>query len=89
MVEGNGWSRTAILNRPSALNALNTSMVCSSVPPSLLSSSFAHFSFYLLLLFLVLVLVWFSQVAKLTKLYRSWEDNTDVGFVVIKVNTSI
>ncbi|KAL1329503.1 hypothetical protein HN51_046621 [Arachis hypogaea] len=49
VVEGNGYSRMAILNRPTALNALNTSMV-----------------------------------ATLTKLYRAWEDNPDVGFVTIK-----
>ncbi|XP_061375816.1 3-hydroxyisobutyryl-CoA hydrolase-like protein 1, mitochondrial [Gastrolobium bilobum] len=49
LVEGNGCSRIAILNRPSALNALNTTMVNT-----------------------------------LHKLYRSWEDNPDVGFVMMK-----
>ncbi|XP_021683310.2 3-hydroxyisobutyryl-CoA hydrolase-like protein 1, mitochondrial isoform X3 [Hevea brasiliensis] len=49
LVEGKACSRTAILNRPSALNALNTSMG-----------------------------------ARLLKLYRSWEDNPDIGFVVMK-----
>ncbi|KAF3440056.1 hypothetical protein FNV43_RR18334 [Rhamnella rubrinervis] len=49
LVEGKAWSRTAILNRPSALNALNTSMA-----------------------------------ARLHKLYKCWEDNPDIGFVVMK-----
>ncbi|KAL5571634.1 hypothetical protein UlMin_021231 [Ulmus minor] len=49
LVEGNAWSRTAILNRPSALNALNTSMS-----------------------------------ARLQKLYQSWENNPDIGFVALK-----
>ncbi|XP_022988139.1 3-hydroxyisobutyryl-CoA hydrolase-like protein 1, mitochondrial [Cucurbita maxima] len=49
LVEGSAWSRTAILNRPSALNALNTNMG-----------------------------------ARLLKLYNSWEENPDVGFVVMK-----
>ncbi|XP_057458170.1 3-hydroxyisobutyryl-CoA hydrolase-like protein 1, mitochondrial isoform X2 [Lotus japonicus] len=49
LVEGNGCSRIAILNRPSALNAINTSMG-----------------------------------ARLHKLYRSWEDNPDIGFVMAK-----
>ncbi|TKY68968.1 3-hydroxyisobutyryl-CoA hydrolase protein 1 [Spatholobus suberectus] len=49
LVEGNGCSRMVILNRPSALNALNTNMV-----------------------------------ATLHKLYRSWEDNPDIGFVMVK-----
>ncbi|XP_027336369.1 3-hydroxyisobutyryl-CoA hydrolase-like protein 1, mitochondrial isoform X1 [Abrus precatorius] len=49
LVEGSGSSRMAILNRPSALNALNTSMA-----------------------------------VRLHKLYRSWEDNPDIGFVMVK-----
>ncbi|TKY68966.1 3-hydroxyisobutyryl-CoA hydrolase protein 1 [Spatholobus suberectus] len=49
LVEGNGCSRMVILNRPSALNALNTNMA-----------------------------------ATLHKLYRSWEDNPDIGFVMVK-----
>ncbi|KAK7386114.1 hypothetical protein VNO78_26080 [Psophocarpus tetragonolobus] len=49
LVQGNGSSRMAILNRPSALNALNTNMA-----------------------------------ATLHKLYRSWEDNPDIGFVMLK-----
>ncbi|KAL3520297.1 hypothetical protein ACH5RR_018446 [Cinchona calisaya] len=49
LVEGNGASRTAILNRPSVLNALNTSIG-----------------------------------ARLQKLYKSWEDDPDVGIVVLK-----
>ncbi|KAJ1439466.1 Enoyl-CoA hydratase/isomerase, HIBYL-CoA-H type [Sesbania bispinosa] len=49
LVEGNGCSRMAVLNRPSALNAINTSMA-----------------------------------ARLHKLYRSWEDNPDIGFVMVK-----
>ncbi|PSS26380.1 3-hydroxyisobutyryl-CoA hydrolase-like protein [Actinidia chinensis var. chinensis] len=51
LVEGKAWSRTAILNRPTALNALNTAMG-----------------------------------ARLTKLYQSWEDNPDIGFVALKGN---
>nr|KYP31743.1 hypothetical protein KK1_047787 [Cajanus cajan] len=49
LVQGDGCSRIAILNRPSALNAFNTSMV-----------------------------------ATLHKFYRSWEDNPDIGFVMVK-----
>lgn len=49
LVEGKAYSRTAILNRPSALNALNSSMC-----------------------------------VRLRKLYRSWEDNPDIGFVALK-----
>ncbi|KAI8018645.1 hypothetical protein LOK49_LG04G02486 [Camellia lanceoleosa] len=49
LVEGKAWSRTAILNRPSILNALNTAVR-----------------------------------ARLRKLYKSWEDNPDIGFVVLK-----
>lgn len=51
LVEGNGCSRTVVLNRPSFLNALNTSM-CN----------------------------------RLQNLYKSWEDNRDIGFVVMKGN---
>ncbi|KAJ0089941.1 hypothetical protein Patl1_12587 [Pistacia atlantica] len=50
LVEGKANSRAAILNRPSALNALNTSMV-----------------------------------ARLTRLYESWEENPDIGFVLMKL----
>ncbi|KAK4488536.1 hypothetical protein RD792_004300 [Penstemon davidsonii] len=50
IVEGKASSRTAILNRPSSLNALNT-----------------------------------STVARLQKLYKNWEENPDIGFVVVKV----
>ncbi|XP_031279638.1 3-hydroxyisobutyryl-CoA hydrolase-like protein 2, mitochondrial isoform X2 [Pistacia vera] len=49
LVEGKANSRAAILNRPSALNALNTSMV-----------------------------------ARLKRLYESWEENPDIGFVLMK-----
>eukprot|EP00257_Ricinus_communis_P024333 XP_015584514.1 3-hydroxyisobutyryl-CoA hydrolase-like protein 1, mitochondrial isoform X2 [Ricinus communis] len=49
LVESKAYSRTAILNRPSALNALNTNMG-----------------------------------ARLLKLYKSWEENPDVGFVMMK-----
>ncbi|KAF5816729.1 putative 3-hydroxyisobutyryl-CoA hydrolase [Helianthus annuus] len=49
LVEGNGSSRTVILNRPSVLNALNTPML-----------------------------------NKLHKLYKSWEDNPNIAFVVMK-----
>ncbi|XP_050366116.1 3-hydroxyisobutyryl-CoA hydrolase-like protein 2, mitochondrial [Argentina anserina] len=50
-VEGRIKSRAAILNRPSALNALNTAMV-----------------------------------SRLKRLYESWEDNPDIGFVLMKGN---
>ncbi|KAI3756819.1 hypothetical protein L1987_56642 [Smallanthus sonchifolius] len=49
LVEGNGSSRTVVLNRPSVLNALTTPMV-----------------------------------KRLQKLYKSWEENPDIGFVVMK-----
>ncbi|XP_030513495.2 3-hydroxyisobutyryl-CoA hydrolase-like protein 1, mitochondrial [Rhodamnia argentea] len=49
LVEGRGCSRTAILNRPSVLNALSTAMG-----------------------------------AKLQKLYKNWEDDPDIGFVMMK-----
>ncbi|KAL2477992.1 3-hydroxyisobutyryl-CoA hydrolase-like protein 1 [Forsythia ovata] len=49
LVEGKDYSRTAILNRPSVLNALNTSVG-----------------------------------ARLHKLYKSWEENPDIGFVALK-----
>ncbi|CAA6656195.1 unnamed protein product [Spirodela intermedia] len=49
LVEGRASSRNAILNRPSSLNAITTSMA-----------------------------------ARLMKLYNSWEENPDVGFVVMK-----
>ncbi|KAK1400691.1 3-hydroxyisobutyryl-CoA hydrolase-like protein 1, mitochondrial [Heracleum sosnowskyi] len=49
LVEERGNSRTAILNRPSTLNALNTSMG-----------------------------------STLKKLYESWEENPDIGLVVLK-----
>nr|XP_009799927.1 PREDICTED: 3-hydroxyisobutyryl-CoA hydrolase-like protein 1, mitochondrial isoform X5 [Nicotiana sylvestris] len=50
LVEGKASSRTAILNRPHALNALN-----------------------------------FSVVGRLLKLYKNWEDDPDIRFVVLKV----
>ncbi|KAH9760326.1 3-hydroxyisobutyryl-CoA hydrolase-like protein 2 [Citrus sinensis] len=50
LVEGRAKSRAAILNRPSNLNALNTSMV-----------------------------------GRLKRLYESWEENPDIGFVLMKV----
>nr|XP_009799923.1 PREDICTED: 3-hydroxyisobutyryl-CoA hydrolase-like protein 1, mitochondrial isoform X1 [Nicotiana sylvestris] len=49
LVEGKASSRTAILNRPHALNALN-----------------------------------FSVVGRLLKLYKNWEDDPDIRFVVLK-----
>ncbi|XP_058222831.1 3-hydroxyisobutyryl-CoA hydrolase-like protein 1, mitochondrial isoform X5 [Rhododendron vialii] len=49
LVEGKACSRTAILNRPPVLNALNTAVG-----------------------------------ARLQKLYKSWEDNPDIGFVMLK-----
>ncbi|XP_044471021.1 3-hydroxyisobutyryl-CoA hydrolase-like protein 2, mitochondrial [Mangifera indica] len=49
LVEGRAKSRAAILNRPSALNALDT-----------------------------------SAVARLNRLYESWEENPDIGFVLMK-----
>ncbi|KAL3615548.1 hypothetical protein CASFOL_041209 [Castilleja foliolosa] len=49
VVEGNASSRTAILNRPSSLNALNIPMI-----------------------------------ARLHKLYKNWEHNPDIEFVVLK-----
>ncbi|KAI6680390.1 hypothetical protein NL676_034271 [Syzygium grande] len=49
LVDGRASSRTAILNRPSALNSLTT-----------------------------------STVARLKRLYESWEENPNVGFVSMK-----
>lgn len=49
LVQGRAKSRAAILNRPSALNSLTTSMV-----------------------------------ARLKRLYESWEENPDIGFVLMK-----
>ncbi|XP_011084400.1 3-hydroxyisobutyryl-CoA hydrolase-like protein 1, mitochondrial isoform X1 [Sesamum indicum] len=49
VVEGKAGSRTAILNRITSLNALNTSML-----------------------------------ARLLKLYKNWEDDPDIGFVMMK-----
>ncbi|XP_059651596.1 3-hydroxyisobutyryl-CoA hydrolase-like protein 1, mitochondrial [Cornus florida] len=49
LVEAKASSRTAILNRPSVLNSLNTAMG-----------------------------------ARLLHLYKCWEDNSDIGFVVLK-----
>ncbi|KAG1354490.1 putative 3-hydroxyisobutyryl-CoA hydrolase-like protein 2, mitochondrial [Cocos nucifera] len=49
LVEGKASARAAILNRPSALNALTTNMAL-----------------------------------RLKKLYESWEDNPDIGFVIMK-----
>ncbi|KAE8668536.1 3-hydroxyisobutyryl-CoA hydrolase-like protein 2 [Hibiscus syriacus] len=49
LVEGRAKSRTAILNRPSALNPLTNSMA-----------------------------------SRLKKLYESWEENPDIGFVLLK-----
>ncbi|KAJ7962084.1 3-hydroxyisobutyryl-CoA hydrolase-like protein 1, mitochondrial [Quillaja saponaria] len=49
LVEGKSWSRIAILNRPSVLNALNTTLL-----------------------------------ARLNKLYKCWEDDSDIGFVMMK-----
>ncbi|KAM6599050.1 hypothetical protein CsatA_018659 [Cannabis sativa] len=49
LVEGRATSRTAILNKPSSLNALDTAMA-----------------------------------ARLKRLYESWEENPDIGFVLMK-----
>ncbi|KAK4488545.1 hypothetical protein RD792_004309 [Penstemon davidsonii] len=54
IVEGKASSRTAILNRPFSLNALNT-----------------------------------STVARLQKLYKNWEENPDIGFVVVKLKCGL
>ncbi|KAI3690523.1 hypothetical protein L2E82_48593 [Cichorium intybus] len=49
LVEGRAFSRAAILNRPSKLNAITTSMA-----------------------------------GRLQRLYESWEDNSQIGFVMMK-----
>lgn len=49
LVEGRAFSRAAVLNRPSKLNALTTSMA-----------------------------------GRLQRLYESWEDNSQIGFVMMK-----
>ncbi|XP_059296924.1 small ribosomal subunit protein mS47 [Lycium ferocissimum] len=51
LVEGRAKSRAAILNRPSALNALTPSMA-----------------------------------GRLSRLYESWEENSEIGFVMMKGN---
>ncbi|XP_015060441.1 3-hydroxyisobutyryl-CoA hydrolase-like protein 1, mitochondrial [Solanum pennellii] len=51
LVEGKASSRTAILNRPHALNAIN-----------------------------------YSVASRLMKLYKNWEDDPDIGFVLLKGN---
>ncbi|CAN4092603.1 unnamed protein product [Withania somnifera] len=51
LVEGRARSRAAILNRPSALNALTPTMA-----------------------------------GRLSRLYESWEENSDIGFVMMKGN---
>ncbi|GKE50580.1 3-hydroxyisobutyryl-CoA hydrolase-like protein 2, mitochondrial [Tanacetum coccineum] len=50
LVEGRAFSRAAILNRPSQLNAITTSMA-----------------------------------GRLQRLYESWEDNSQIGFVTMKI----
>lgn len=51
LVEGRANSRAAILNRPSSLNAISTSMA-----------------------------------GRLKRLYESWEENSDLGFIIMKGN---
>ncbi|XP_021735748.1 3-hydroxyisobutyryl-CoA hydrolase-like protein 2, mitochondrial [Chenopodium quinoa] len=51
LVEGRANSRAAILNRPSSLNAISTSMA-----------------------------------SRLKRLYESWEENSDLGFIIMKGN---
>lgn len=51
LVEGRAKSRAAVLNRPSALNSLTSSMV-----------------------------------SRLNRLYNSWEENSEIGFVLMKGN---
>ncbi|CAB81837.1 enoyl-CoA-hydratase-like protein [Arabidopsis thaliana] len=77
LVEGSGCSRTAILNRPPALNALTTHMVLSTVlclylsftPTSncgLFEAGFFNFGY------------------RLQKLYKNWEEDPNIGFVMMK-----
>ncbi|XP_074279999.1 3-hydroxyisobutyryl-CoA hydrolase-like protein 1, mitochondrial isoform X2 [Silene latifolia] len=63
LVEGKSNSRTAILHRPHALNALTTSMVQSKLYNNLGDKLVA---------------------ARLQKLYSKWEDDPDIGFVMMK-----
>jgi len=79
LVEGNGYSRLALLNRPSSLNAINTSMVTYFPPNSIQFNSILFNS----ILFYSIISIQF-QAARLHKLYRSWEDNHDIGFVMLK-----
>ncbi|THG21118.1 hypothetical protein TEA_012190 [Camellia sinensis var. sinensis] len=100
LVEGKGWSRTAILNRPSVLNALNTA-VARNVWDSLSLKDFGgirhdgkcniiqkqktYNDLEQLVKFAYLFHVFNSiKGARLQKLYKSWEDNPDIGFVVLK-----
>lgn len=87
LVEGKASSRTAILNRPHALNAINYSVV----------SFFTRFSFFLSFcifdlyppreigVFMLNWLLFWLQASRLMKLYKNWEDDPDIGFVVLKV----
>ncbi|KAL0403122.1 UNVERIFIED_CONTAM: 3-hydroxyisobutyryl-CoA hydrolase-like protein 1, mitochondrial [Sesamum radiatum] len=63
VVEGKAGSRTAILNRTTSLNALNTSMLALRV----LLETFAQ-----------------CNLLRLLKLYKNWEDDPDIGFVMMK-----
>ncbi|KAL8154719.1 hypothetical protein AgCh_000176 [Apium graveolens] len=70
IVQGSGNSRTAVLNRPSTLNALNTSMcfwLCLYVQYGYYDSGGEYANAY------------DSQ-----KLYESWENDPDVGLVALK-----
>lgn len=64
MVEGKAWSRTAILNRPSVLNALTTAMVC---------SSFIHWLFSIFFLIHLLSNVMLGWVLCVYVLLANWQ----------------
>lgn len=73
LVEGKASARAAVLNRPSSLNALTTNMVC---------------VFWVQVRCSMICLAdpngWFQGI-RLKKFYESWEDNPDIGFVMMKV----
>ncbi|OWM86795.1 hypothetical protein CDL15_Pgr015831 [Punica granatum] len=80
LVDGRASSRAAILNRPSALNALTTSMVlCFSFHSN-------NYSVFVTCAKLVhgMIMGVFLRVTRLKRLYESWEESPDIGFVLMK-----
>lgn len=122
VIEGNNGgssSRTAVINRPSSLNAINNPMVSFKIYGFLslcfrffrvlyfmlwMSHASINLNFLLMIIELLfdedwgtisgkevlhvflLVKIWNEiQAVRLRKLYREWEDDPDIGFVMLKV----